>query len=84
MDITQIDFSQFAMAGFVLIGLVNGVQFALDKNWNSFFKFLTAVLAGLLFGVVKWFGIPSAEMGLAIGIGSSGIYKVAQVTKLVN
>lgn len=72
------DFTQYAMAGFVLIGLVNGVQFALDKNWRSLTFFMVAVLAGVLFGALKWFGIPSQEIGLAIGISSSGAYKVAQ------
>lgn len=74
------DLTQFAMGTFVLIGLVNGVQFALDKQWASFAKFLTAVIAGGLFGYLKFFGLPSLEIGLAVGIGSSGVYKA--VTKL--
>jgi hydrogenase/urease accessory protein HupE len=69
---------QFAMAAFVLIGLVNGIQFALDRNWASFVKFLTAVIAGGLFGFLKWFGLSSLEIGIAVGISSSGVYKVAQ------
>lgn len=69
---------QFAMAAFVLIGLVNGIQFALDRNWASFVKFLTAVIAGGLFGYLHWFGLPSLETGIAVGISSSGVYKVAQ------
>lgn len=69
---------QFAMAAFVLIGLVNGIQFALDRNWSSFVKFMTAVVAGGLFGYLHWFGLPSLEIGLAVGISSSGIYKTAQ------
>lgn len=72
------DITQFAMAAFVLIGLVNGIQFALDKNWSSFTKFITAVIAGGIFGFLKWFGLPSMEIGLAVGISSSGVYKVAQ------
>ena len=63
------------MGTFVLIGLVNGVQFALDKNWPSFIKFLTAVVAGGIFGYLKFFGLPSIEIGLAVGVGSSGVYK---------
>jgi len=72
------DLSQYAMAGFVLIGLVNGIQFAFDKNWKSFVFFLVAVIAGTVFGVFGLFGIPSIEIGLAVGISSSGVYKVAQ------
>lgn len=74
MDLLQ----QYVMAGFVLIGLVNGISFAIDRKWKEFGLFMTAVLAGLVFGALKWFGIPSAELGLAIGIASSGVYKVAQ------
>lgn len=69
---------QFALAGFVLIGLVNGLQFAFEQNWRSFALFVLAVVAGTLFGFLGWFGLPSAEIGLAVGISSSGVYKVAQ------
>ena len=69
---------QFAIAGFVLIGLVNGIQFALDKNWSSFIKFLLAVIAGGVFGFLQWFGLPNVEIGLAVGVSSSGVYKVSQ------
>ena len=72
------DISTYTMAGFVVIGLVNGVQFALENNWKSFTFFLIAVLSGLLFGFLGWFDLPSMEVGLAVGISSSGVYKVAQ------
>lgn len=72
------ELEQFALAAFVLIGLVNGVQFAINKEWKSFALFLTATIAGTVFGVINWFGLPSAEMGLAVGISSSGVYKVAK------
>jgi hydrogenase/urease accessory protein HupE len=66
------------MAAFVLIGLVNGVQLANSKQWSSFILFLTAVIAGLVFGYLHWFSLPNMEIGLAVGISSSGVYKVAQ------
>jgi len=69
---------QFALAGFMLIGLVNGLQFAFDKNWKAFVMFMTAVLFGGLFGYLGWFELPSLEIGLAVGVSSSGVYKVAQ------
>ena len=72
------DLATYAMAGFVLIGLVNGIQFAVEKNWESFIFFLVAVFAGTLFGFLGWFGLPNMEIGLAVGISSSGVYKVAQ------
>ncbi len=74
-----IDFTQFALAIFVIIGLVNGINLAIEKNWKAFGKFLIAVIAGGIFGFLNWFGLPSLEIGLAVAISSSGIYKVAQV-----
>jgi hypothetical protein len=72
------DLAQFAMAGFVIIGLVNGIGFAVDRNWKAFVFFMTAVVAGGVFGFLRWFGLPGIEIGLAVGISSSGVYKVAQ------
>jgi len=68
---------QYVMGAFVLIGLVNGISFAIDRNWKSFISFSIAVVAGTVFGYLKWFGLPSAEIGLAVGISSSGAYKLA-------
>ena len=72
------DLQNYTIAGFVLVGLVNGIQFAVDKNWKSFVFFLTAVISGGVFGYLGWFGLPSLEIGLAVGISSSGVYKIAQ------
>jgi hypothetical protein len=73
------DITTYAMAGFVLIGLVNGIQFAFDRNWKSFVFFLIAAVGGAVFGFLGWFGLPSAEIGLAVGLSSSGVYKLSQV-----
>jgi len=72
------DLTQFAAASFILIGFVNGLQFATSKQWDRFFFFLAAVTAGAIFGYKQWFGLPSTEIGIAVGIASSGVYKVAQ------
>lgn len=72
------NFENYALATFVLIGLVNGINLAVEKNWKSFIGFMLATIAGTAFGYLKWFGLPGIEMGLALGINSSGIYKVAQ------
>jgi len=72
------DFQQFAFAGFIIIGLINGIQFAFDRNWKSFVFFLVAVIGGGVFGALGLFGLPSVEMGLGVGIFSSGVYKTAQ------
>ena len=75
----NINFTEFALAIFVIIGLVNGINLALDKDWKGFTKFMMAVVAGAIFGSLGWFGLPSIEMGLAVAISSSGVYKIAQV-----
>jgi len=73
------DLALYAMAGLIIIGLVNGIQFAFDKNWKSFTFFVVALIAGAIFGYLKWFGLPSIEIGIAVGLSSSGVYKIAQV-----
>lgn len=78
MDFSGINFSEFAMAAFVIVGLVNGLNMALARDWQSFARFMLAVIAGVVFGLIHWFGLPSPEMGLAVAIGSSGAYKLAQ------
>lgn len=77
MDLAQ----QYVLGGFVIVGFVNGVNFALERNWLSFVKFLIAVISGTVFGAMGWFTIPSAEIGMALGIASSGVYKLTQVLR---
>ena len=72
---------QYALGSFVVIGFVNGVNFALEKQWPSFIRFFIAVLAGTAIGALGWFGLPGIEMGLALGIASSGVYKSLQVLR---
>ncbi len=68
---------EYTLGAFVLIGLVNGIQLALERNWKSFVKFMCAVIAGGLFGYLGWFDLPNLETGIALGIASSGTYKMA-------
>lgn len=72
------EFQEYAIASFVIIGLVNGVQLAFNKEWASFAKFMVAVIAATAFGYFKLFGLEGIETGLQVGISSSGIYKLAQ------
>lgn len=74
----MIEIEQFALASFMLIGLVNGFQLALNREFKSFALFALAVTAGGVFGALNWFSLPSLEIGLAVGLSSSGIYKTAQ------
>lgn len=75
------DLGEFAFATTQLVGFVNIVLLALDKNWRSFTLAMTAVIAGGLFGYFHLFGVPSLEIGIALGIASSGAYKMLQVVK---
>jgi len=65
------------MAGFVLIGMINGIKL-LETDKKGFAYFMVAVVAGTIFGALKLFGLPGFEVGLAVGISSSGVYKLAQ------
>jgi hypothetical protein len=72
------DLTQFAFGAAMLVGLVNIVKLAVDQNWRSLALAMTAVVGGLLFGFLGWFGIPSPEIGLALALASSGVYEIAQ------
>lgn len=72
------DFTQYALAVSSIIGLVNGIDLVQRKEWYSVIKFGLAIAAGLLFGAIHWFGLPSMEIGLAIGLASSGVYKITK------
>lgn len=72
------DLGQFAFAAGTLIGFVNGVKLAADRNWKGFALFSVAVAGGTILGALQWFGLPSAEIGFALGVASSGTYEVAQ------
>lgn len=74
----EIDITQYLVATAALIGLVNGLAFAFERNWRAFTLFLIAVIGGAVFGFLQWFSLPSIEIGLLVGLNSSGVYKVAQ------
>ena len=78
MNLPPLDLGQFAFAATVVIGFVNGISLAIDQDWKGFALFVTALIAATVFGILHWFGLPSAEVGFAIGISSSGVYKVAK------
>lgn len=75
----NLDLTQFALAVTVIIGLVNIAQFGFNRNYKALAFAGIAVAAGTLFGFLHWYGIPSTELGLAIGVSSSGVYKIAQI-----
>lgn len=60
----------------VIIGLVNGVRL-FKENRESFVYFVLAVVVGIVFGFVGYFGL-TVESGILAALASSGLYKVAQ------
>lgn len=62
----------------VIIGFVSGVQYAYKKQWESFTYFLVAMVAGVVFGSVRYFGLEGVESGLVAALSSAGLYKVAK------
>lgn len=66
-------------AGLVVVGLVNGVRLWFDVNdtgHKSFILFAVALVAGLLLGLLHFYGL-TVETGLLVAIGSSGAYQIA-------
>lgn len=62
-----------------IIGMVNGINFIFEGEWKSFAKFAVALIVGVVFGYLNWFGIKGVEQGLAVALSSSGIYKISQI-----
>ena len=59
-----------------LIGFVNIFGMAMDGNWKSFGKAVIAIALGGVFGYLKYFRLPSIEIGILVGLSSSGFCKV--------
>lgn len=75
----MIDLGQFAFAASILVGLINGLKLAVvQRNWQSFALFASTVVVGTILGFAHWFGLPSAEVGFALGVATSGVYEIAQ------
>lgn len=75
MDVLQ----QFVLGSAFLIGFVNVVNMGLERDWKAFIKAMTAIVVGGVLGYLKFYNLPSIEIGLALGIMSSGAYKGLQV-----
>lgn len=67
-----------AQAVAVIIGLVNGARLLKEEDKWGFVFFCLALVAGLLLGVMGWFGL-TPESGLVAALVSSGVYRVAQI-----
>jgi len=73
------DVAQYAVAIAAIIGLVNGFRLLGEKDYKGFAYFALAMAAGLFFGYIQWFTLPSMEIGLLVALASSGLYRTGQV-----
>lgn len=69
---------EFIQAGAAIIGVVNGIRLLQAKDTWGFLLFVAALGASILFGALQWFGLPGIEAGVAVALGSSGVYQVAK------
>jgi ABC-type uncharacterized transport system permease subunit len=60
----------------VIIAIVNQLKSAVNLDgWKGF---LVAVVLGIVFGFLHWFGLTGIETGFTAGLISSGAYTVAK------
>lgn len=69
------------MAGTMIIGFVNIASFAFEGNWKSFGKAVVALIAGIVFGYFKFYGLSSIEVGLGVALSSSGVWALIKMLK---
>ena len=60
-----------------IVGLINGLKLFENSDKKPFYYFLAALLFGVIFGYLKFFGIDGIEQGLLIALASSGFYKLS-------
>ncbi len=75
--IPNVDFASIATAMAVNIGIVNGVQL-LSPKVKGFISFAIAMVLGIVFGFLHWFGLSGVEVGIVAGLASSGLFKLTQ------
>jgi len=64
-------------ASAVIIGLVNGLRLFTDGDKKGALLFGAAVVAGILFGSLHFFGL-TVETGIVAALASSGLYRVGE------
>lgn len=70
---------QYVIAGGAIIGILNGASLFRKADKTGFIFFCLAVALGLAFGYLKWFGLPTPEVGLLVALNSSAVYKLVQL-----
>lgn len=65
--------------GVAIIGVISGLQLLLEKQYKSFAYYSGAIVTGVIFGYLHYFGLSGIEAGLAAGIISAGGYKLVKI-----
>lgn len=61
----------------VIIGIVNGIRLAKEKDKTGFILFICALVIGILLGLLQLFGL-NLETGIVVALASSGLYRVGE------
>ena len=68
-------------AAAVIIGIVNGVRLIQEgqktKNYWGFILFAVALIVGVVFGLLGYFGL-TVQTGILAALASSGLYRVGE------
>lgn len=77
------DLGALAVAITVITGVVNGIALATAKlpnieTFKGFINFVIAVVLGLVFGALHFFGLSGVEAGIVAALAASGLYKFTQ------
>lgn len=61
----------------VIIGAVNGIRLLKAQDLWGFVFFVSAVVVGVILGVLGYFGL-TIETGIVAALASSGLYRVGE------
>lgn len=73
------DFSQYVLLGLLLAGITELISRVRATDWWVVGTIVSCVVVGGLCGLLERFGVPSIEVGILVGFGTSGAFKLASV-----
>ena len=69
------DFSEYVLLGLLLAGITELLNRLRAKDYWVAASIVTCVTVGAICGALKLFGVPSTEVGILVGFGTSGALK---------
>lgn len=73
------DLSQYVMLGTVLAGVTELLNRLRARDFWVVVTIVTCVVVGAVCGVLNLFGVPSLEVGVLVGFGTSGALKAVSM-----